>query len=74
MMHPITTQAYGRARQQDMLRAAEQHRRARQALAGRPALAARLLAGLRGQLTAASQRSQERPTPQNSGALGWIED
>lgn len=69
MLNPITTYELGKARQRDLLKEAEQWRLAKQTLAGRPSLSARLLEGLGGLLIRASARLKERHTSPQSEAL-----
>ena len=73
MMHPITMQAYAKARQRDLLKEAEQRRLVRQARAGQPGLTDRFVKGLGDLLIEAGERLQEQHAPQSSGTLGWAE-
>ena len=72
-MHPHTLHELAKARQSDLLREAQHRRLVALARAGQPSLMARLLERLGGLLIKVGERLRKRPTPQNTGPLGWAE-
>jgi hypothetical protein len=69
MLNPIIMYELGKARQRDLLKAAEQCRPVRQARAGQPSLSARLLERLGGLPIRVAARLKERHISPQIGTL-----